>query len=189
MHIYLSTNLLKIMYYVIQVKTGKEEKTIEAIKRRLGKKQGFELFSPYRKDLRKYKGEFKEVKVRCFPGYIFVETDKPYELFVDLWWVDEFTKMLGREGYSHNFEPLTDDESRMVDILYNKNADRTTEISNIVVKEGQIVRVLDGPLDGLLAKVKRVDLHKRYVTVIYTICGVAVESKLAINIITDVINK
>ena len=48
-----------LMYYVVQVKTGKEEKTIEAIKKQLGNDlDAFDVFAPYRKSLRKYKGEF-----------------------------------------------------------------------------------------------------------------------------------
>ena len=60
------------MYYVIQVRTGKEDKTIDAIKRQIGNKEGFDVFSPYRLVPKKIKGEIVEKKERCFPGYIFV---------------------------------------------------------------------------------------------------------------------
>ena len=177
------------MYYVVQVKTGKEEKTIEELKRQLGDKEGFDVFSPFRKSLRKYNGEFKEVVERCFPGYIFVDTDKPQELFVDLYWTPGFTKLLGREGLTLNFVPLNKDESRMIDILYSANSDHITEISNIEVREGQIIRVLDGPLAGTMSAVKKVNLHKRTVTIEFPFCGRSVEAQVAINIVTDVINK
>ena len=68
------------MYYVIQVRTGKEQKTIDAIKRQIGDRPGFDVFAPYRKVMKKFKGVEKEAIVRCFPGYLFVETDKPKEL-------------------------------------------------------------------------------------------------------------
>ena len=178
------------MYYVIQVRTGKEFQTIDAIKKQLGEKEGFDVFTPYRKVMKKYKGGvLKEVTERCFPGYVFVETNEPWELFVDLYWTPEFTRMLGREGHTQNFAPLNADESRMIDILYSANSNRITEISDIVVHEGQIVRVLDGPLMGLTSKIKKVNLHKRLVTIEHTLCGRLVESQVSINIITDVINK
>ena len=173
-----------VMYYVIHVKTGNEEKIIESINRQIGAKQGFEVFAPFRKSIRKYKGVEKEVIERCFPGYIFVETDKPKELFFDLFWVPEYTRLLGREGLTYNFVPLDEEESRMIDILYSKNSNRITEISDIQVEEGQKIVVLDGPLMGITATIKKVNLHKRQVTVEFIFCGRPVEAKLAINIIT-----
>ena len=42
----------------------------------------------------------------------------------------------------------------MIDILYSKHNNRTTEISNIEVIVGQKIKVLDGPLSGLKHKFK-----------------------------------
>lgn len=189
-YIYDQTCLKFIMYYVVQVKTGKEEKTIDAIKKQLGNDiDDFDVFAPYKKSIRKYKGVSKEVIERCFPGYVFVETSCPKDLFFHLFWVPEFTKLLGREGLTYNFVPLNDDEARVIDILYSRNSNRITEISNIEVHEGQIIRVVDGPLEGLLTKIKKVNLHKRTVIVEYLLCGRLVTSVLSINIITDLISK
>ena len=176
------------MYYVVQVKTGQEEKAIANIKKQLEDEEHFDVFSPYRKTLRKYKGVFKEVVERCFLGYVFVETDYPKDLFFSLYWTPGFTKLLGREGLTYNFLPLNEDETRMINILYARNDNRITDISDIIVHEGQIIRVLDGPLEGLLTNVKKVDLHKREVVVEYQLCWRTVTSRLTINIITDLIN-
>ena len=43
----------------------------------------------------------------------------------------------------------------MIDILYNASSNRTTKISNIEVKEGEAIRVLDGPLLGLETQIKK----------------------------------
>ena len=177
------------MYYVIQVKTGKEQEAIEDILKNKPDDPDFDVFSPYRKELRKYKGVYKEVLERCFPGYIFVETNNVKDLFVQLYWTPGFTKLLGREADTNNFVPLDKDESRMIDILYSKNNNRITEISNIEVKEGEMIRVLDGPLVGLETKIKKVNLHKRKVTVEHVFCNRLVESDVSINIITNIINK
>ena len=182
------------MYYVIQVKTGKEQKTIDSIKKQLrenlrDKADSIDVFSPYKETLKKYKDGFKTVVERCFPGYIFVETDDAKELFVQLYFTPEYTKLLGREGYSYIWTPLDEDESRMIDILYSRNNGRTTKISDISIKEGDKIIVLDGPLDGLLGQVKKVNLHKRLVTIGFTICKRPVEAELSINIVTNVINK
>ena len=177
------------MYYVIQVKTGKEQKAIEDILKNKPSDSDFDVFAPYRKALRKYHGEFKEVIERCFPGYVFVETNDVKQLFKQLYFTPGFQKILGREEGTENFVPLDKDESRMIDILYNANSNRVTEISNIEVKEGETIRVLDGPLLGLETQIKKVNLHKRTVTIEFMLCGRLVSANVGINIITNIINK
>ena len=178
------------MYYVIQVKTGKEEKTmLDIIKNNHSDDPNFEVFSPFRKALRKYKGVQKEIIERCFPGYIFVSTNNVEQLFIDLYWTPGYERLLGREADTYNFGPLDKDESRMIDILYSSENNRVTEISNISVKEGQTIKVLDGPLVGLETQIKKVDLHKRTVKVEFMLCGRLVSANVGINIITDIINK
>ena len=174
------------MYYVIQVKTGKEQQAIDDIKKYKSQEADFDVFAPYRKELRKYKSVFKEVTVRCFPGYLFVETDDAKKLFFDLYWVPGFTKLLGREGLTYNFVPLDEDESRMIDILYNAGSGRTTPISDIEVVEGEKIRIVTGPLMGIESTIKKVNLHKRLVTVEFMLCNRKVEAQVGINIITKI---
>lgn len=174
------------MYYVIQVQTGKEQKAIDDIKDHLNDEFVCDVFSPYRKELRKYKGEFKEVTVRCFPGYIFVETSNIKKLFEEIYWLPEYTKILGREGLTDKFVPLDADESRMIDILYNANNDRTTEISDIEVVEGDKIRILTGPLAGIETNIKKVNLHKRNVLVEFNLCGRSVTASVGINIVSKI---
>ena len=177
------------MYYVIQVKTGKEETAIQDILKNKPDDPNFDAFAPYRKIIKKYKGVEKECIERCFPGYVFVETNDVKQLFKQLYFTPGFQKLLGREADTDNFVPLDKDESRMVDILYSRNNNRITEISNIEVREGETIRVLDGPLMGLETQIKKVNLHKRVVTIEYMMCGRLVSSNVGINIITNIINK
>ena len=151
------------MYYVIQVKPGKEDKVIDDIKRHVANHEIFDIFSPARKELRKYKGEFKEVIRKCFPGYLFVDTDNIKALFFALPSIPEYTKILGRNGLSYNFVPLNENESRLIDILYSSEHNRTTEISDIEVEEGNKIIIVDGPLFGEQAIIRKVNLHKRTV--------------------------
>lgn len=178
------------MYYVIQVKTGKEQKVIDDIKKSLSGSEFrvFDVFAPYRKCLRKYKDGFREVMERCFPGYIFVETDDVEKVFFELYWIPHFTKLLGREGLTYNFVPLDENETRMVDILYNRNNGRVTEISDIEVQEGDLIRVLDGPLMDLKGRIIKVNLHKRKVVVEIPLFNGLIKTEMGINIITRVDN-
>ena len=177
------------MYYVVQVKTGKEQQAIEDILKNKPDDPDFDVFAPFRISIRKYKGVERQVIERCFPGYVFVETNNVQDLFIQLYWTPGFTKLLGREADTNNFVPLDKDEARMIDILYSRNNGRITQISNIEVREGEMIRVLDGPLMGLETKIKKVNLHKRKVTIEYVMCGRLVTSDIAINIVTNIINK
>ena len=172
------------MYYVIQVQTGKEEKVIEDIKRYKKHEDIFDVFSPSMKQLRKYKDGWKEVTVKCFPGYLFVETDDVKQLFKDLYWIEGFTKLLGKEEGSENFLPLNKEESRVIDILYSEESGRTTEISDITIEKGDKIRVVSGPLMGFEGYIVKKNLHKRQVTVKISLAGRGVEANVGINIIT-----
>lgn len=175
------------MYYVIQVKSGNEDKVIEEIAKQNRKAIVFDAFAPRRKTKRKYKEGWKEVEERCFPGYVFVETNEAKKLFKDLYWIPEFTRLLGQEGKSDNFAPLSEEEARMVDILYGKRSNRVTDISRIEIQEGDKVRILDGPLRDLETRIKKVNLHKRKVTVELTICNQPFDVEVGIEIITPVV--
>ena len=74
----------------------------------------------------------------------------------------------------------------MIDILYSKNSERITEISDIEVSEGDEISILDGPLMGLKTKIVKVNLHKRKVRVGITLCNNYIETDVGINIITKI---
>ena len=182
--VYQRTFILKIMYYVIHVETGKEDKVIEEIKRYKDHEDTFEVFTPLMKRLRKYKGEWKDITVKCFPGYIFVQTNDIKQLFKDLVYVEGYTRLLGRERGSENYLPLSEEESRVIDILFNEESDRTTEISDIVIEEGDKIRVVSGPLMGQEGIIVKKKLHKRLVTIRISFAGRGMDTDVGINIIT-----
>lgn len=174
------------MYYVIQVITGKEERTLEDIKKISKDEPYFEVFSPSRKVMRKYKGEYKEVKEQCFPGYLFVKTDQIKRLFYDLYEIPGFKKVLGGDEYNQKFLPLSKEEERMVEILYDESKGYTTDLSDIELNEGDMVKILSGPLMFMDGKIKKIDLHKRKATIELSLFKRAVLVQVGINIIKKV---
>ena len=180
----LSYSKKAVMYYVIHVQTGKEDQVIDEIKRYKDHEASFEVFTPLMKQMRKYKNEWKEVTIKCFPGYIFVETEDIKQLFKDLVYIEGYTRLLGKErGSDGLYLPLSEEESRVIDILYNAESDRTTEISDIVVDEGDKIRVVAGPLMGCEGLIVKKKLHKRLVRIRISFAGRAVETDVGINFI------
>lgn len=175
------------MYYVIQVKTGQEDKTMEDIRKIAAGDPYFEVFSPYRKGLRKYKGVMKEVKERCFPGYLFVETNEIERLFRDLYAVPDFTRLLGgQDNNNRHFEALNEGEARMIEILYGHEHSRVTPLSEISFGEGDKITVISGPLLYMEGKIKKMNLHKRKATIEVSLFDRAIETEVGIDIIAKI---
>lgn len=173
------------MFYVIQVPTRQEQEFIRRIKFATRNTDLIEdIFSPKEKRLRKLHGELFEVEETCFPGYLFVKTDKPEELNTKLWQVEGFTKLLGNHDKSHKtFLPLTHREEELLSCLLGLG--HTIDVSKVVIHEGKIIRVIDGPLFGLQGTVIKVNLHKRVAVVRTTLASQGVDLHLGLDIIRE----
>lgn len=71
----------------------------------------------------------------------------------------------------------------MINILYNRHNGRVTPLSTIEIEEGDKIRVIDGPLMDLKAKVVKKNLHKRKITIGLTICEQYVETEIGIDLV------
>lgn len=171
------------MYYVIQVQTSKENKTIEEIKRHLSSNVLIDVFTPTYMQRKNIKGEWKDFGKIAFPGYIFIETNNIQEVFHQLYYVEGFAKLLGREANSENFLPLNDFESKMIEVLYGKEVNHQLGISEITLEKGNKVKVLRGQLFGLEGLIKKVNLHKRQITITFPFGGKSIEATVGIDIV------
>lgn len=174
------------MYYVVQVQTSKENKMIEEIKRHLSSDVLIDVFSPIYVQRKKIKDQWIDVEKPAFPGYIFLETNDVKEAFRQLYYVEGFAKLLGREQNSENFLPLNKFESRMVEVLYGKESNHTLGISEICLEEGNKIKVLGGQLFGLEGLIKKVNLHKRLVTITFPFGGKSIEATVGIDIVEKI---
>ena len=174
------------MYYVIQVQTAKEEKMIEEIKKHLSSDVLDDAFSPLYIQRKKIKGEWIDVEKPAFPGYIFIETSNIKEVFHQLYYVEGFAKLLGREANSENFLPLNKAETKMVEVLYGKETDHKLGISEIMLEQGMKVRVLRGQLFGMEGLIKKVNLHKRQIIITFPFGGKSIEATVGIDIVDRV---
>ena len=176
------------MYFVIQVKNTQEEATIKKIKESIPSSLLKDVFSPKYTTNIKIRGQFKQTVKECFPGYIFIETDDPGEVFKRLYFIPAFTMLLGKSSDNETFLPLNELEERMIRILYNKEDDHTTKISKVNFQEGMKIVVLSGPLLGQEGNIKKIDLHKRLATIPITVCGRSCDVKLGFDIISEKFN-
>lgn len=143
------------MWYVIQVHTGMEENIRQQCRKEISPNLLIDCFIPYYEEKKHIKGEWKTFQKILFPGYVFLETEKVEQLYIDLKHIQGFTRLL---GVGDEVIPLTEDEEEFLDTFGGE--ERVVPISMGVI-ENTKVRVLSGPLMGKEGYIKKIDRHKR----------------------------
>ncbi len=157
----------RAMWYVIQTLGGEEERTADMIKKRVPSYYIEDCFIPKRERMKKFHGCWNKVEEILFHGYVFVVSQQPEGLYRELQQVPRLTKILGRE--KDYFIALNEEEKQLVQGIGDK--EHRTPLSKIAVTEGNMVRVIDGPLKDYVGNVVKINLHKREVAVKVTFMG------------------
>ena len=173
------------MYYVVQVYGRKDDETIEYIKKIVPSDIATEIFSPSRIIRKKYKNTWKDVKERCFPGYIFIDTPDPEKLFAELKKVPMFTKLLGRSKDGDIYITLTKKECRLIDTIAGRNTNRIMGISDVLIEPGNKIKIIAGPFVGNEGLLVKYDLHKRIAYVDVDFLSRKIQMKVGINLIVE----
>lgn len=157
-------------WYVIQTRTGNEDKVREICDIRLEKKYVDRIFVPQIELKKKYRGEWQKVKRPMYPGYIFfsvrdIESEETSSTVTGSRAVDDFylelkkipylTKILGADRIA---VPVSEEDKKRVESFIGEG--ETAELS-VGVIEGDKVRIFEGALTDHEALIKRIDRHKR----------------------------
>ena len=100
-------------WYVIQVRSGHEERIVDACHTYIPKTILKHAFIPKYKHVRKIRGEWKQLESPLFSGYVFLITDHINELFHSLHMIPEYTKLLGNDG--DDIFPLTKQDAYFIE--------------------------------------------------------------------------
>lgn len=154
-------------WYVLNTRTGYEEKVREAI---LSKKESNELPPEVdvlipTENVLSVKNNKKEVKKRkFFPGYVLVYLDLNEDVY---WKIRTITGVTGFLGGTRP-TPLSDED---VNNLMNKIEEASKEEPKPAVDfyKGELVRIIDGPFKHFTGVVEEVNLQKSKLLVIVTI--------------------
>ena len=165
-------------WYVIQVRSGLEEKIKRSCEILISEEILQECFIPKYKCTKKFKGVWDVVEAKLFPGYIFLVSDEPNFLFQELKRVPEVTKLLGK--YGQDIFPLNKDE-----IIFLKSFGETDHIVNLSTGyiEGDKIKVTNGPLINKEGLIKKIDRHKRIAYIELDFLGHSVDAKVGLEII------
>ena len=144
------------MWYAVQVETGREETARNMCKKIINTELYTDIFIIRFDRAKRYYGAWHKEKKIMFPGYMFIDTDNPCEIYGQLKNVPELTKILGREG--EDFIPIEAGKEAMFKAMVNEDYEIPISVGVI---EGDKVIVKDGPLVGMEGFIKKIDRHKR----------------------------
>lgn len=147
------------MWCVMHVEDGNEIRAERFVGGLLGDGSGGRCFHLTRLRNKKYGGKWRTVREELLPGYVFVVTDEPEELYQGLRKVPGYG-LLG-DGGGHVIT-LGQREADFMERISGKGS-RAGEIalSGIEIGKDGKITVLSGPLLQVQDSVRRINLHRR----------------------------
>lgn len=166
-------------WYVIQVRNKLEEKIKKSCEMIVSKEFLKECFVPKNIRLKKVEGKWIEVEEILFNGYVFLVSDTPDELFLELKKIPDLTKMLGK--IDNEIFPLYDDEVEFLKSF--SNAEYVVELSSGII-ENDTVNITSGPLQGKEGIIRKIDRHKRIAIIEVELFGQLTVAKVGLEIVS-----
>lgn len=167
-------------WYVLQTRTGHEDKIREICDIRLEKRGVSRIFVPKIELKKKYRGQWQMIKRPMYPGYIFLSvfdernadgTGKEEggseasgavmgskaldSLFLELKKIPYLTRILNADGIA---VPVSEEDKKRVESFIGEG--ETAELS-VGIIEGDEVKIFEGSLKDHEALIKKIDRHKR----------------------------
>ena len=165
-----------MMWYVMQVYTGQEQKVCEQCRSRI-MEDGEDVFVFLAERMTKIQGEGKRITSRLFSGYVFVETGKIEDFFMRLKDMGAMAKVLCTGG---EMTPIYPEEEERLRLLGGE--DHIVRYSEGYL-EGEELTVTSGALKGYRGAVKKVLRHQRLVVLEMPLMGRGVEVALGLGVV------
>lgn len=151
------------MWYAIQTITGSEEDIIESIRRTVDTEVYEDCFLLKREAVWRIQGECRVHVERLFPGYVFVSTQRPREMYQQLKRISSYTKILGKE--EEEFYPVSVEEEEFLKDLLNGDQEYTVRLSMAAVDKQGNIAACGAPLEKYLDRVIKKRIRLRYVII------------------------
>ena len=168
------------MWCVIQVTTGKEREMCEQCRDRIDGSVLSDCFVPLTVRMRKYKSEWRRVRLPLYPGYVFLVTEDPEALSLALKKIRGFHKLLKAED---TILCLSEAEQQFLEKMCDNSM--VADIS-VGYKDGDKVIITSGPLLGLEGSIIKIDRHKRIAIVNISIFGRMTPATMGLEVMNKV---
>lgn len=155
-------------WYVVHCYSGYENKVRHAIEQRtesMGMSDRiFEVVVPTEEEIEIKEGKRRTVERRVFPGYILVQMI----MDEDSWYVVRNTPgVTGFVGMGNEPTPLREEE--VDQIMRRMEAD--APVVKVSFKQGERVRIVDGPFNDIMGIVDEIDMERAKVRVMVSFFG------------------
>ena len=157
------------MWYVIQVTTGKEEAMKMLVEREMDPGADERCFYIKRERIWRRDGQCILHVETMFPGYLFVITGQPKELYWRLKSIPQFTKMLRTED--EVFLSVADDEREFLKNLLNGDQEDIVRLSKVKLDEKKEIVSAEGPLEHYVGNIVKKKTRLRYVLIDVVLFG------------------
>lgn len=144
-------------WYVLQCKTGQEEKMVRSCQTHLTKEAVEEVFTFQCERLWRTEGHWIPLTKCMFPGYIFLQSSFPEALSKELKQYRKILRVLEEPGYLIS---VYEEEEEALRALCGENHTLGLSYGYKDEKEGRS-RIIKGPLTGEEDKLLKVNWHKR----------------------------
>lgn len=166
------------MWYVMQVATGKEESVRQVCKKYLAEESYMDIFIIRFNRAKRYFGKWHRECEIMFPGYLFIDTENPRDVYEELKQVPEITKLLGRDA--EEFQPIEQHKENMFKQLLN--IDYEIDISKGIILGDKVI-VTEGPLKGNEGMIRKINRHKRIAVLSLEMFGQSTDVTVGLEII------
>lgn len=167
------------MWYVLQTLTGKEEELTRMINKIIPHELYSDCFVAYYERIWRRQGQSIVHIERLFPGYVFIVSPRPEELFHALKRVPAMSKLIS-DGFFTFLALEKEEEAFLQDMLGDK---RIVSLSYVKTDGRGNVSIVSEPLKHYMPQVVRFQLKKRYVILKLRILGV--DKTIALGIILN----
>ena len=126
-------------WYAIHTRSHFEQKVYDGLR---GK--SIEVFLPRIQVMSRRKDRRKKILVPLLPGYVFVQTDLHPEEHLKILKTPGLVRLIGIKG-----QPVPANDEEILSLMVLDGTDRTVQ-NRAYIRKGDRVRIMEGPLKGLV---------------------------------------
>lgn len=171
------------MWYVIQTTTGSEQELLTAMDKALDRRFYQRCFHMKREAVWRRSGKCVIHIESLFPGYVFIQTENPGEIYLQLKKIPQFSKLLGKEEIE--FYPVSKEEELFLRQMLNGDIEDTVRLSAVRVDEQGNLQSCEGALRYFQEYIIKKRIRLRYVIIRVHLLGRDREVKLGIRLDED----
>lgn len=158
----------EVYWYVVHCYSGYENKVCHNLGQRIEsmgmKDKIFDVVVPTQEEIEVKDGKRKTVKRNIFPGYVLVQMI----LTEESWFIVRNTPgVTGFIGMGKQPTPLRPEEEKAI----FKRMEADAPLVNVTYREGEVVRIIDGPFNDFRGKVSSIDMERSKVRVMVNFFG------------------